>query len=564
MGNKLGLSIALPMLFTACILLFCAHQGTPGGGPHDTVPPKVVSTLPEHGMTDVKSTSPIEINFSKWIAPASAIRSVSVYPALEDHLDVDVSGRRLSLNPSSPLNDSTTYHILIDASLQDLRGNSLGETFDLIFSTGPNLDSASLEGCVAGAPFSTRPKAALFSCGPHWDDSLYFSAPDYLAGVDSSGFFSFDNISPGKYRLLAFKDRNNDGKLQSDEICYTPLDSVVYIADTVNPFVELHRSDADTSALRITNLRAHSGTVLRGILNKPVDEEFKNIELSVKPVSDTGALPVINRLFSFPHRPDFILLLEEPMQNIPYNLTYSVEGVKDSVRFNGTSLIDTTSPKLLSFFPQTDVDLDPRLYLVWSEPVMADSSALILKSEYSDTVELVFSTGLNDTTQIKTSRRLKPETEYSLFISAENIKDLAGNTLKDTGMVGKTLEQTFQTLPADSIALKLHGFSECISPDPQRTWFFKPFGSDRVYMSDDHDGFFVFDSIPAAKGNIGWFFDYNKTGRHESGRLVPWSSPEPYVTLRDTVEARARWEVENIQVDACGVCGGGHPENNLR
>ncbi|KMQ51107.1 hypothetical protein CHISP_2030 [Chitinispirillum alkaliphilum] len=537
-------------------LLSCAHQGTPGGGPKDTTPPTVESTYPVHRGTDIANDSRIVINFSKWIDPASVQRSVSVFPALQEGVDLNVSGRRLTITPKENFLDSTTYHVVIDGSLKDLRGNSLKESYNLVFSTGSQLDRATLSGCVVDDRFSTLPKAALFRYDSHWHDSLYFSTPDYITGVDSSGHFSFSHLRAGEYRAIAFIDMNNDGLLQPSEICFSPIDSVITVDDNNITSVLLYPSSADTLPPALASVQAISGTVIRGNWNKPLDtDHFEDKEFMINPVSDTSRSPEIKNLYHLEGKMDFILTLQDTLENTPYHLAYRLGSVHDSLRFNGVSLADTVNPALLGVTPDNQIEPDPELNLIWSEPVRADQNALYLLNNQGDTVFLEYSSTPTDTLLTRSSALLKPDSEYRLKIQAEGVRDLAGNSLYDTALTEGVLIVDIATISAENLATRIHGTVDCLTPDRNRKWLFKPLSSERVYISDDHNGYFRFDSIPAGNGKIAWFLDQNGNGKWDRGRLSPWRAPEPYVTLDDTVEARARWEIDNILINGCGMCG---------
>jgi hypothetical protein len=83
---------------------------------------------------------------------------------------------------------------------------------------------------------------------------------------------------------------------------------------------------------------------------------------------------------------------------------------------------------------------------------------------------------------------------------------------------------------------------------------FSLFRTPYQFYSEDIDGGFVFDSIPAGEGNISYFIDYNSDGEYSQGNLIPWQPPEPYYSFTDTIEARARWDIEGVQIDACDIC----------
>jgi hypothetical protein len=106
-------------------------------------------------------------------------------------------------------------------------------------------------------------------------------------------------------------------------------------------------------------------------------------------------------------------------------------------------------------------------------------------------------------------------------------------------------------LPADSICIRLSGGASCLPPDEKRKWVYRPNRRDTVFTVADSAGTFAFDSIPASKGTLLWFIDANGDNQITPGRLSPWRSPERFFALPDTVEAKARWFIEGLEVRAC-------------
>ncbi len=51
-----------------------------------------------------------------------------------------------------------------------------------------------------------------------------------------------------------------------------------------------------------------------------------------------------------------------------------------------------------------------------------------------------------------------------------------------------------------------------------------------------------------------YFVDYNSDQTYSPGTLFPWVPPEPRYSYADTIEARARWDIEGLEVPACDVC----------
>jgi len=105
---------------------------------------------------------------------------------------------------------------------------------------------------------------------------------------------------------------------------------------------------------------------------------------------------------------------------------------------------------------------------------------------------------------------------------------------------------------ADSLCIRLSGGASCLEPNEKRKWVYRPISRrDTTFTVPDSAGTFAFDSIPASKGTLLWFIDDNGDNRITPGRLSPWRSPERFFVLPDTVEAKARWVVDGLNVRGC-------------
>jgi len=108
------------------------------------------------------------------------------------------------------------------------------------------------------------------------------------------------------------------------------------------------------------------------------------------------------------------------------------------------------------------------------------------------------------------------------------------------------------TISEDSLCYRLQGGAACLSAEEKRKWVYRPRGRNETYITTGKAGTFSFDSIPASKGKLFWFVDDNNDNLLTPGRLIPWRAPERFLVVPDSIEARARWEIDNLQVKACG------------
>jgi len=547
------------------LVVSCAHQITPTGGPDDRTGPTVQSTEPAPGSVKVGPRSRCAITFSEWISKTTAPGSVSILPSLDGGAKIRVSGKRLEITPNKAFADSTTYHIIITGTLQDLHANPLALSYTLVFSTGPSLDSGKIIGCVIDPSRRLfQPTAALFRAQRAKSDSVMFTEPDYLTQADSAAFFSIENVRPDAYRLIAFNDKNGNHRLDPGaEDAYAPLSPVI----TVTPLADTLRlfpAESDTAAPHLESVKPLSPKTIIVKLNRPLDTArgCSELQWAVECLGDTCAPPTVAGVRWLNGRTRCALLLAGALSGAPYRAicTYkktkdtSFAAVSDTVRFNGLTINDTVPPALVSRPPAGIVPLEPEIQLYFSEPV-ALKGPLFLADSLHDTVRLGLDTGYADTTLLTPKRRLHPGSCYRLVLLTTNGLDMAGNPLKARDSTDTVAAFRFTVIAADSLAVSLSGCAPCLTPAPKRKWRFIPLSGGKETLCPDSGGCFRFDSIPYGKGNIGYFIDENGNNRPDAGSLVPWTAPEPSFVFPDTIEARARWEIEGVTfAGPCGQC----------
>lgn len=557
-GNHMMNSFKVLVICIQLPVLFCAHRQAPSGGPDDTTGPSAVIIKPASGSVNVPQNVKPGITFSEWLLPASD-KGVSIFPSLP--LKVRVKGKKLEIKPLEPLNDSTTYHLVITSALKDLRNNQMSRPLSIIFSTGPTLDSGSLSGCVTDPSKKyMQPNVVLFGAPWKESDSGFCGPPTYLTQTDSTGFFSFEHIRTGTYYLLAYIDKNNDSRLKSGvEECYTSAESTVVVGKSPVTAV-LYPSSFDTAHQSISSAKAVDNHTVIGYWKQPWDTLIcpEPPRFSLEPAdTGAGAVPMSFHQSQAPTR--FILTTDSVLDSTSYLLIYTVTSIfdtaetTDTLRIDGAAQTDTTAPFISRVLPLKAADLKPEIRLIWSEPVYL-TDTLLMVDTLGDSVTITGDTSAMDTSLFTVPRSLLPNRSYSFVLFTGDGKDLSGNPLRSRDSTDTVQIVTISTIKPDSIAVSLSGGADCLEKNPNRKWIFRPLAGDRSFTVSDNDNSFRFDSLPASKGCIGSFIDHNSNDRPENGRLIPFIPPEPFIMFTDTIEARARWDVEGIELTPCDPC----------
>jgi hypothetical protein len=99
------------MVLSLALLAGCASQGAPTGGPPDTEPPGVVSSVPASGGLNV-SEGKISVEFSEYIDRRSFQESAFLSPSA-GALKYDWSGTSVEITAAETLRANTTYILTI-------------------------------------------------------------------------------------------------------------------------------------------------------------------------------------------------------------------------------------------------------------------------------------------------------------------------------------------------------------------------------------------------------------------------------------------------------------------
>jgi hypothetical protein len=435
--------------YLIALLLACAHQIPPGGGPDDKAPPSVSYTVPQRGARSVPVNTSIVIAFSEWIQQQNPEKCVTMFPPPPGGIMVTVSGRKLTVKPKHALADSTTYHLSLNIALTDLHGNSIGTPYDLFFSTGPTIDSSRIFGCVILQESKpVQPKVALFaSASVDSSDTVLFGMPSYLTQTDSGGLFSFDNIHRGTYDCIAFLDDNNNGKLDPGrEQAYAPVKKKIVLEKVMGP-LPLYQVICDTTTLRIAALKPVSAVCIYGEWTGASTLPAPQWDTSwhISGVDNNRKVPV-REYVPVLHSRRFYLKLSDTLGLAPFRLFTNVvspmrhSGVHgaaaklgDTIRFNGVALSDTVSPVVKAAEPQgVAAELKPRIKLTWSKPVIANFKTWYCVDSTGDSIAASVVPGYADTTCLSLAKSLAPDTKYAMKFPDSAFSDICGNRPQDT------------------------------------------------------------------------------------------------------------------------------------
>lgn len=208
--NKTGFNSIILVAF----ILFagsCANPIAPEGGAKDITPPKIDSTRSSASFVKNFTRQPIQFRFNEWVILDNVQTQMVVSPPLTYPPKVAIKGKNLIFNFDSreELKANTTYSINFGNSVKDLTEGNTVKNLTYVFSTGEQIDSASLFGTVKNAFTRETIKDALVMLFETDKDSVILKKkPDYFAKTNEIGTYTINNIRPGTYKTFALKDEN--------------------------------------------------------------------------------------------------------------------------------------------------------------------------------------------------------------------------------------------------------------------------------------------------------------------------------------------------------------------
>jgi hypothetical protein len=132
---------------------------TVSGEPPDTIPPSVISSLPEDGQTGVPIDPLILVDFSEPMDRWATEEAVRIQPET-DHSRFWDDDSTLAIVPSVSLGMGETYTLMVDAGASDIAGNPMEDDVSISFATVE--------------PFNRPPLVEIEPVSPGWGDTATY------------------------------------------------------------------------------------------------------------------------------------------------------------------------------------------------------------------------------------------------------------------------------------------------------------------------------------------------------------------------------------------------------
>lgn len=194
----------------AAALYSCASVGRIEGGPLDEEPPHFVASSPTPGALH-NNKKKIVIEFDEFIKLDKPNEKIIISPPQVQQPEIKASGKKIVITLQDTLKANTTYTIDFGDAVQDNNEGNPLPRFAYTFSTGERLDSMSVSGTLVNANNLEPIKGMLVGLHSNLADSAFTKLPlERVGRTDSRGRFAIYGVAPGKYRIYALQDADQN------------------------------------------------------------------------------------------------------------------------------------------------------------------------------------------------------------------------------------------------------------------------------------------------------------------------------------------------------------------
>ncbi|HMA62630.1 MAG TPA: Ig-like domain-containing protein [bacterium] len=548
--------IKLFPLLLLVILLGCAAQGPPSGGPKDTTGPKLVAVSPSPGTLNFPVDGKIVLEFSESVAPRSAENSLIVRPALPEPAVVNVRRNKVIVDFTGKLKDNTTYIVSFGRSIRDYRKNPVSGNVQTAFSTGQNFSRARISGAVFNIGSGKIATIMAWGQDKFLPDSLTYREPDYITTANSEGDFVLDHLAQGTYYLLATAAGQGVKNISSRNKIGLANQMPIQI-------------NSDSSHVRYIhfNLRDYDFLQRFALQSIQTEERYINCKFSQAVSQENWTELDININFADSiikawrddQDPGLVKILvdslpQDTASTIQFTNLFSQQGEKilpekGRMEFAYKPAEDSLAPSLQNSTPASgDNRVEPNDYiqLNFTEPVYhvnPDSDFTFL--QIPDSVFIDFSSEFVDDNSIRIipDTLLPQQSRFILQCRSYKWQDHFQNNYRDS-----IFAINFQTKDPRKFGymageLQLGDQIQYSNIMLKATRIENPYTD---YTRADSSGNFRFDQLLPGEYQISIFHDTNNNGEYDPGSLYPVQAAEDYISFSDKIEIRARWETAGI------------------
>ena len=516
----------------------CAKVGRPPGGEIDRTAPEIVSHTPAADETEVASETAILLRFSEGMDRRRTEEAIFIAPRTD--LRFRWKGHTLEASAGRLL-ERQTYVVTVGTEARDRRGNPLPDTYTFAFATGSELNQGRLHGRVFE---EDRPAASVQVWAydmRHFDGRAGTDPPDYRTQSSRDGSYEFKRLSPGRFLVFAYGDKNRNSRLDAGE----PLALPAGIHD-LSQREDVHAGDLLMSsghrpAPRLKRVQALAENRLLLAFDHEINAREALVEidrLEVRAVYSTGD-------------PTRLYVLTGPQQaGEKYRFSRLVieeQQVSWDQPWRASTRKDRKAPSVVSATPSEIGDSGDSLEIGFDEGM----SAAVPGSDFwidSDSTASVGGSWMWETPTrlvLIPDEPLKPGS-YSLRGRLKQLSDSVGLAPADS-----LVELDFEVIPVSRLPSLSGTVTAKSIPDPgEVTVTARRVPGERTYTTVcDSNGTFSLEKVLPGEYSVTAFADRNGNGAADTGALDPFTPAEAASVTAENVEVRRGQRVAGIDLE---------------
>lgn len=343
------ISLFFAVLVTLIVLnSSCANIIPPGGGPRDSLPPRLVFALPKDSSIKI-SPKNITLNFDEYVTLFNVNENLIISPTLKNNPIIDYKLKVVTIKLKDSLDPNTTYAINFGNAIRDVNEGNVVKDLTYTFSTGAQLDTLTYKGKVFLAETGKIDSSLIVILHQDLHDSAITKIrPRYYTKINGKGAFNFNYLPAGTYRAYVlpndFTRKYDDStKLFAYKTALlnisnnTPLDTFyAYQAfKRIDKPIKLSGSstkkEKQDSIIRVKTDLENGQQDLLGNLHLTFSKKLTLFDSSKMILSDTNYLPINGYSLNLDSSKKILTLTYPWKEMSHFKLILQKDAVKDSV-----------------------------------------------------------------------------------------------------------------------------------------------------------------------------------------------------------------------------------------
>jgi uncharacterized protein (DUF2141 family) len=264
-----SIKVLLPLI----LLYSCAQIVIPDGGQKDVTPPVLIKSIPQQNAVSIYPKT-IDLYFNENIEVKNQSENISITPKFSSIPKIKIKKNKIELElEKDSLKPNTTYCINFGKGIVDINEGNVLENFYYTFSTGNSIDTATIYGKV----IAIKENKPLDKTSVQLKNSKTFV--NYETFSDKDGEWRINNIAPGSYSLLTFKDNNSNKKLDMYEFYYYDTISIKDKPKIITSKLIYFQSQSNSISLSVLKCNYINENAISLKLNKQLTD-VKSIKYS--------------------------------------------------------------------------------------------------------------------------------------------------------------------------------------------------------------------------------------------------------------------------------------------